>query len=142
MFFHHDLYDFWFRSKGVWVSKLVKVTVGLLDEEELLAISQIHKLSEVEFGVKMDWNYVTKDESGQMSWCVDANQPNLVFTSKSLNSDTPRILDYQMIEANKLVIKFGKLEETFYLENDNKRLRELRQEGKLLRRLWEEKLSA
>jgi hypothetical protein len=47
-----------------------------------------------------------------------------------------------MIEVNKLVIKFGKLEETFYLENDNKRLRELRQEGKLLRRLWEEKLSA
>ncbi|MBD1808357.1 hypothetical protein H6F98_23295 [Microcoleus sp. FACHB-SPT15] len=141
MFFHHDLYDFWFRSRGVWVSKLVKVTVGLLDEQELLAISQIHQLSEAEFGVKMAWNYVTKDESGQMSWCVDANQPNLVFTNKSLTGDTPRILDYQMIGVNKLVIKFGKLEETFYLENDNKRLRELRQEGKLIRRLWEEKLS-
>ncbi len=142
MITHNNLYNFWVRSKGAWVSKLVNVVVSLLDEKELLAISQIHLLDQVEFGVTMSWKYNTKEESGHMSWCVDSKQPGLVFTNKSLATDTPRILNYQMVNDNKLIITFGKLEETFFLESDRRRLRELRYEGKLVRRLWENKVCA
>jgi hypothetical protein len=41
--FEHDrLYQFWSRSQGLWMSKLAKVTLCLLDERELQAFSQIH----------------------------------------------------------------------------------------------------
>jgi hypothetical protein len=142
MIIHNNLYNFWSRSQGIWFSKLVKVVVGLLDEQELLSISQAHLLTEPEFGVKMSWEYNTKPESGQMSWCVDANQPGFVFTNKGLTTDKPCVLTYQMVNPNKLVMTSDKLEETFLLDSDSRRLRELRCEGKLLRRLWEHKLGA
>ena len=139
----NKLYNFWSRSQGVWVSKLVTVIVSWLEEQELLSISQIHNLTGAEFGVKMAWRYSKKPESGNMSWCVNANYPNLVFTNKSLTNDSlPRVFSYQMLDANQLVITAGKYEETFLLEGDNRRLRELRYEGKLIRRLWEEKVGA
>ena len=141
MFTHKDLYNFWLCSTGVWDSLLVTVTVNLLDKQELISISQIHHLDRVEFGVKMSWDYKKKPESGTMSWCVNANQPNLVFTNKGLTTETPCVLNYQLLAANKLAITVGKLEETFFLASHKRRLRELRYEGKLVRRLWENKVS-
>ncbi len=134
-----SLYNFWYRSEGIWFSKLVKVAVRLLDEQELLAISQIHHLNKAQFGIRMSWEYNTKVQPGQMSWCIDISHPGKVFTDKGLLSNTPQILYYQMVDDNQLVITSGKYEETFLLKGDNRRLRELRYEGKLVRRLWENK---
>lgn len=143
MFTHTQLYNFWLRSQGIWDSQLVTVTVSWLDERELASVSQIHHLSATEFGVKMTWQYKKKSASGDMCWCVDAQQPQLVFTDKSLTDNSPpRIFNYQILAVNKLIITAGKYEETFVLESDNRRLRELRIEGKLIRRLKEQKIAS
>lgn len=143
MFIHNELYKFWLPSIGVWDSHLLTLTVKWLDEEELLLISKIHHLHQAEFGVKMSWEYKKKSDSGHMSWCVDAARPNLVFTNKSLAPESsPRIFNYQLLAANKLVMSVGKYEETVMLESDRRRLREQRYDGKLIRRLWEEKVRA
>lgn len=142
MLTHTQLYNFWLRSQGIWDSQLVTVTVNWLDERELASISQIHHLSATEFGVKMSWQYKKKSASGNMCWCVDAERPQLVFTNKSLTDDSPpRVFNYQMLAANKLIITAGKYEEMFLLESDERRLRELRIEGKLIRRLKEQKIA-
>jgi hypothetical protein len=142
MLTHSQLYNFWLRSQGMWVSRLVTVSVNWLDNQELAAISQIHYLSATEFGVKMSWQYNKKSDSGNMCWCVDTDQPQLVFTNKSLTANSPpRIFDYRMLAENKLIITAGKYEEMFLLETDNHRLRELRIEGKLIRRLKEQKVT-
>jgi hypothetical protein len=47
-----------------------------------------------------------------------------------------------MVNEHKLVMTVGKYEETVVLEGDTRRLREQRYEGKLLRRLWENKFRA
>jgi hypothetical protein len=138
---HYCLYNFWCRSEGIWFSKLVKVAVRLLDEQELLAISNIHHLEQAEFGIKTAWEYNSKAESGYMSWCVNANQPSLVFTNNLLNN-TPQIINYQMVDENQLVMTGDNYEETYFLDGENRRLRELRYNGKLLRRLWEDKFAA
>jgi hypothetical protein len=143
MFIHNELYKFWLPSTGVWDSHLLTLTVKWLHEEELLLIGKIHHLHQAEFGVKMSWEYKKKSESGHMSWCVDAARPNLVFTNKSLAPESsPRIFNYQLLAANKLVMSIGKYEETVMLESDRRRLREQRYDGKLIRRLWEEKVRA
>ena len=142
MLIHSQLYNFWLRSQGIWISQLVTVSVNWLNDEELAAISHIHCLSATEFGVKMSWQYSKKSDSGNMCWCVDADQPQLVFTNKSLTDNSlPRIFDYRMLADNKLIITAGKYEEMFLLESDNYRLRELRIEGKLIRRLKEQKVT-
>ena len=142
MLIHDNLYHFWFRSVGSWDSLLVKVAASWLSEQELLSLSQIHHLSQPEFGVKVSWEYKKKSEEGNMSWCVDANHPNLIFTNKTLKHNSPpSILNYQLPDANKLVITVDDLEETFMLASSTRRLRELRYQGKLLRRLWEQKVS-
>ena len=142
MLIHSQLYNFWLRSQGIWISQLVTVSVNWLNNEELAAISHIHCLSATEFGVKMSWQYSKKSDSGNMCWCVDADQPQLVFTNKSLTDNSlPRIFDYRMLAENKLIITAGKYEEMFLLESDNYRLRELRIEGKLIRRLKEQKVT-
>lgn len=143
MLIHDSLYHFWSRSIGVWDSLLVKVTANWLSEQYLISLCQLHHLSQPEFGVIVSWEYKKKSDSGNMSWCVDANHPNLIFANKTLKHDSPpSILNYQLPDANKLVITVGQLEETFVLASDKRRLRELRYQGKLLRRLWEEKVSA
>jgi hypothetical protein len=143
MFIHNELYKFWLPSIGVWDSHFLTLTVKWLDEEELLLIGKIHHLYQAEFGVKMSWEYKKKSDSGHMSWCVDAARPNLVFTNKSLAPESsPRIFNYQLLAANKLVMSVGKYEETVMLESDRRRLREQRYDGKLIRRLWEEKVRA
>ncbi len=143
MLTHSQLYNFWLRSQGMWVSQLVTVSVNWLDDQELAAISQIHCLSATEFGVKMSWQYSSKkSDSSNMCWCVDTDQPQLVFTNKSLTANSPpRIFDYHMLAENKLIINAGKYEEMFLLETDNHRLRELRIEGKLIRRIKEQKVT-
>ena len=142
MFIHDSLYHFWFRSIGVWDSLLVKVTANWLSEQELISLCQIHHLSQPEFGVTVSWEYKKRSDSGNMSWCVDANHASLIFANKTLKPDSPpSVLNYKLPDANKLVITVGQLEETFVLASDKRRLRELRYQGKLLRRLWEEKVS-
>jgi hypothetical protein len=141
--FEHDrLYRFWSQSQGLWISKLAKVTLCLLDERELPALSQIHVLEQPEFGIKLAWEYQLKAESGQMSWFVDAAQPGLVFTNKSVRADSsPAIYDYQMVGDRMLVTATGELEERTVLEGDRQRLRELRCDGTLVRRHWEHKFN-
>ena len=142
MLIHDNLYHFWFRSLGVWDSLLVKVTTSWVSDQELLSLCKTYNLTQPEFGVHVSWEYKKKLESGNMSWCVDTNHPNLIFANKTLKHDSPpSILNYQLLDANKLVIKVAQLEETFVLASDKRRLRELRYQGKLLRRLWEEKVS-
>jgi hypothetical protein len=141
--FEHDLlYQFWSRSQGLWMSKLAKLTLCLLDEQELAALSQIHLLEQPEFGIKLAWEYQRKAESGQMTWFVDAAQPGLVFTNKSVQADSlPAIYDYQMVDDHILVTATGELEERTVLEGDRQRLRELRCDGTLVRRHWEHKFN-
>lgn len=139
MLIHDNLYHFWSRSIGIWDSLLVKVTANWLSEQELLSCQ--HHLFQPEFGVKVSWEYQKKYESGNMSWCVDANHPNLIFANKTLKHNSPSILNYQLPDANKLVITVDELEETFVLASNERRLRELRYQGKLLRRLWEQKVN-
>jgi len=136
---HDNLHQFWRRSEGIWFSKLVNVTVRLLPHTELLAISQKHLLEQPEFGVRMSWEYNTKQQSGQMFWCVDTAYPGLIFADRSMLENIPQIFDYQMLSDRHLVITADKYSETFLLDSDRRRLRELRVEGKLIRRLWENK---
>ncbi len=139
---HDRLYQFWSRSQGLWLSKLTKVTLSFLSELELQAFRQIHSLAQPEFGVRMAWEYQIKEEKRQMSWCVDAAQPGLVFTNKSVTAHSlPAIYHYQMVGNHILVTASGELEERTVLEGDSQRLRELRCEGKLVRRHWENKFS-
>jgi hypothetical protein len=143
MFTHQVLYDFWCRSQSVWLCKLVKVTISFLNNQELSELSQTHQLKDVEFGVKLSWEYCTKQGSGYMSWCVNAHQPGLVFTNKGLSDDSPpQIYQYKMIDDNTLVMSVGKYEETIRLESANRRLREQRYDRKLIRRVWENKIEA
>ncbi len=137
---HDQLHQFWQRSQGIWFSKLVNVTVRLLPQTELSAISQRHLLEQPEFGVRMSWEYNTKPQSGQMIWCVDTAYPGLLFADRSMLDHSPQIFDYQMMSDRHLVITADKYSETFLLDGDFRRLRELRVEGKLIRRLWENKL--
>jgi hypothetical protein len=140
---HQHLYDFWLRSTGVWVSPLLTLNVNWLNASEIFAIAEIHALERVEFGIKMSWEYCKKPDSDYMSWCVDAKHPQVVFTDKSISHDSPpSIFNYQMPNANRLVVSVGKYEETIVLESHSRRLREQRYEGKLLRRLWEQKVDA
>jgi hypothetical protein len=142
-FRHSTLYQFWQRSQGIWLSKLVKVTLRLLDDPELQMFQRIHALEQPEFGVKMAWEYQTKSEGGQMMWCVDANHPSLVFTNQGITDESPpTIYQYQMVGDRTLVTTQGEIEERTALDGDSRRLRELRAEGKLVKRLWEIRFSA
>jgi hypothetical protein len=142
--FKHDrLYQFWWRSQGLWFSKLAKVTLRLLDERELQTFQHIHSLEHPEFGVRMAWEYQLNSEVGQMVWCVDAAQSSLVFTDGGITKNSsPAIYQYQMVDDLTLTTTNGEIEERTVLEGDNLRLRELRTEGKLVKRLWENRFSA
>jgi hypothetical protein len=140
---HDRLYQFWARSQGLWLSKLTKVTLSFLDEPELNAFQHIQPLITADFGVRMAWEYQTKAETGQMSWCVDATQPGLILTNKSVTPDSPpAIYRYQMIDDHVLITAAGDIEERTALEDDCQRLRELRRQGKLVRRFWENRFNA
>jgi hypothetical protein len=39
-FTHDTLYQFWVRSEGLWLSKLAKVTLRFLEEQELQTFRQ------------------------------------------------------------------------------------------------------
>jgi hypothetical protein len=140
---HDSLYQFWWRSQGLWLSKLAKVTLRLLDEGDLQTFRHHHSLKQPAFGVRMAWEYQTKAESGQMMWCVDATQPSLIYTDRGITDNSPpAIYYYQIIGDRTLVTTLDDIEERTALESDNCRLRELRTGGKLVKRLWENKFSA
>jgi hypothetical protein len=103
-------------------------------------MQQLHPLEHVEFGVYLSWDYFTKDESGQMSWCVDAEHTDVVFTNQGLlKQSSPQAYQYQMLDDDTLVMTAGNYQETVRLETDRRRLREHRYDGKLIRRVWEHK---
>lgn len=139
-FKHEQLYNFWTRSEGIWFSQLVKVTVKLLDEPELLAISEIYLLTQAEFGVRTNWEFNTKAESGSMTWCVDASQPSLLFTNEKLpHEHLPQIFSYRLVNDNQLAIAGDDSEEIYWLDGNNRRRRELRYQNQLVSRVWETK---
>jgi hypothetical protein len=141
-FEHRNLYQFWARSQGLWLSKLARVTVRLLEEQELQAFQQTHALEQPEFGIKMAWEYETKADIGQMLWCVDAARSDVVFTNRGINDrDPPATYRYQMKNDFTLITTNGEVEERTALDGDSRRLRELRADGKLVKRLWENRFS-
>jgi hypothetical protein len=142
--FKHDrLYQFWWRSQGLWFSKLAKMTLSLLDEREIQKFEYVDSLEQPEFGIQMAWEYQTNLAAGQMAWCVDAAQSNLIFTNRSITENClPAIYRYQMIDDHTLITTLGEIEERTVLEGDSRRLRELRTGDKLVRRLWENRFSA
>jgi hypothetical protein len=142
--FNHDgLYQFWSRSQGLWSSKLAKVSVRLLDEQELQTLQHIHSLERPDFGIRMAWEYQSKSDIGQMMWCVDAYQPNSIFADQSVAANTsPAVYGYHMIEGQTLITTNGQHEERTTLDGDSRRVRELRSGGRLVKRLWENKFSA
>jgi hypothetical protein len=140
MFTHDPLYDFWSRSQGMWFSKLVNLTMKLLDSPELLATNEIDTWPQPEFGIKLSWQYNTKPESGQMFWWVNSDLSGLIFTDRGIRNDLqPATYNYQMPSQSTLVTTVGKFEETNILDGSHRRLRELRFDGKLMRRHWEHK---
>ena len=151
IFSHEELRQFWVRSQGVWFSKLAKVAISFLDNAELQTVGKIHDLNDsILFGIRLQWEYYTHSKSGQIRWCVDAAHPNLIFPDRSAtqafidrstNSDQPPTIHYKLHNSNELIMTVADLEERILLENDNHRLREQRQDGKLIRRLWEHKLN-
>jgi hypothetical protein len=142
-FQHQKLYNFWLRSEGLWSSKLVSITINLLDPQDLLAVTRLHQLKQPEFGVKLSWKRNPDGRSGQMLWCVDAHWPNMVFTNQGVTSDhQPHTYDYALLGDSSLVTRAGNAEETNRFESNDHRLRELRYEGKLIRRHWERKLGS
>lgn len=142
-FQHEQLHNFWVRSEGIWFSQLAKVTVKLLDEQELLAISQIFLLTQAEFGVRINWEFNTKAESGSMAWCVDASKPSLLFTDETLPYEhLPQIFSYRLINDNQLAIATGESEEIYWLDGNSRRRRELRYQNQLVSRVWESKFTA
>jgi hypothetical protein len=142
--FKHDrLYQFWWRSQGLWVSKLAKMTICLLDKQEIQKFEYMDSLEQPEFGIKMAWEYQTKLEAGQMMWCVDAAQSSLIFTNRGITENNlPAIYRYRMIDDHTMITTLGEIEERTVLEGGSRRLRELRTGNKLVRRLWENRFSA
>jgi hypothetical protein len=141
-FKHCNLYQFWWRSQGLWLSKLAKVTLRFLDDPELQTFQQIHALERPEFGVKMAWEYQAKADVGQMVWCVDAARSSVVFANQGMTDNTPpATYRYQMIGDFTLITTNGEVEERTALDGDSRRLRELRANGKLVKRLWENRFS-
>ncbi|NJM86106.1 MAG: hypothetical protein HC847_01685 [Hydrococcus sp. RU_2_2] len=112
------------------------MTVRLLHSSELSPIRQRHEL-DTEFGIRTSWEY--RNKAGQTVWAVAANYPSLIFTDKCSDNHSPQILGYQMVNDHQLVIAADRYEETFRLEEDNRRLRELRFVGKLIQRIWEDR---
>jgi hypothetical protein len=142
-FKHGSLYQFWWRSQGIWLSKLAKVSLRLLDDRELRSVYKLHALEQPEFGVKMNWEYYSKPLSGQMVWFVDSTQADLIFIDKSVGPDSqPDIYSYRVIDGQTLVTTNGSIEETTMLDGHSRRVRELRLNGKLFRRIWENKLGS
>lgn len=143
MLVHQSLYKFWRRSQSLWSCKLVQVAVRFLNTSELSIMQQLHQLKQVEFGVYLDWKYLTRDKSGQMSWCVSSDYAGVVFTNQGLLANSPQVYQYRMLEDdNTLVMAVDQYEETIRLETDYRRLREHRYDGKLIRRVWEHKVEA
>jgi hypothetical protein len=141
-FEHCNLYQFWERSQGLWLSKLAKVTIRFLDESELQLFQQIHALEQPEFGIKMAWEYEIKADIGQMMWCVDAAHSSVVFADRGItNRDPPTTYHYRMMADFTLITTNGEVEERTALDGDSRRLRELRADGKLVKRLWENRFS-
>jgi hypothetical protein len=142
-FKHRDLYQFWQRSQGLWLSKLVKINVRFLKERELQIFRQNHSLEQPEFGVRIAWEYRMKAEVGQMLWCVDSAQPHLVFTNQGFiykgitAQGPPTIHHYQVFGEHTLITLGNGMEESTSLKGDSCRLRELRSGGALVRRIWE-----
>lgn len=155
-FSHNALYQFWLRScrasqgesQGVWCSNLATVTVRFLTASELQEVGQLHHLKNIEFGICVQWQYNNKPQAGQIRWCVDSKHPHLIFPDRSAAktfanradaSDKPPVLYYTLFNANEISITIGDLEERVYLQHDTYRLREIRQNGQLIRRVWENK---
>lgn len=134
-FKHQKLYDFWLRSAGLWLAKLVKVVIKMLTPPDLAIVTQLHQLEQAEFGIRMSWEYSLRNESGQMIWYVTADHPDTLFTNHGINPDRqPGIYHYQLLGDDILRTIDGKAEETNILEKSNQsRLRELRYDGKLIR---------
>jgi hypothetical protein len=141
---HTKLYEFWSRSEGLWLSKLVKVSIKLLTPTDLLAVTLLYQLEQPEFGIRLSWEKNISEGFGQMIWCVDASQANSIFTNMGINPDSqPSVYHYHLQSDDTLITIYGKAEETNLLEqNNNRRLRELRYDGKLIRRHWEDKFGA
>jgi hypothetical protein len=140
---HDRLYHFWERSQGLWLSKLAKVTLRFLEEQELQSFPPIEGLSIPAFGIKMAWEYQTKPDSGQMLWCVDADQASLIFANQGIMANSfPISYQYQMLDSCALVTTNGDAEERTALEGNSRRVRELRTGGKLVKRIWENRFSA
>jgi hypothetical protein len=140
---HDCLYHFWERSQGLWLSKLAKVTLRFLDEQELQSFPPVDGLANPAFGIRMAWEYQTKPAVGQMLWCVDADRDSLVFANQGITANSlPAIYRYQMRDDDSLVTTNGDTEERTALEGDSRRVRELRMGEKLIKRLWEHRFSA
>jgi hypothetical protein len=145
---HEDIYDFWFRSIGVWQSQLSVLTVDWLDKRELSEVSNIHHLSKADFGIKMNWNYKHRKEDGCIFWSVSREYKNLIFPSQSFRDNMP-LCTYQCRVIGKSKISFtinavdtvDTYEETIFLKNNECRTRELRLAGRLIRRLRENRLN-
>jgi hypothetical protein len=139
---HQDLYDFWLRSEGFWFSKLAKITIQLIEPSVFVDLAHSHQLQDPEFGIRINWEYSHQQTPGQMIWCVDAAHPSLVFTNQSISPGSlPSVYQYRMLSDNSLVTTDGHAEETNWLKQDHRRLREIRRAGKLIRRIWENKLN-
>ncbi len=138
-----SLHRFWGRSQGLWLSKLAKVSLRLLEEQELQGLQQIHSLEHPAFGIRMAWEYQMKPEVGQMMWCVDATQPHVIFADRNMADSTSlAVYRYEMVEDQTLITTNGENEERTVLEGDSRRVRELRASGRLVKRLWESRFSA
>lgn len=140
MLTHDSLYTFWLRSQGIWFSKLVNVTIKLLECGELLANDSVENIEHSEFGIRLGWEYNTKSEAGQMLWWTRSDRPGLIFTNKGIGNFTqPATYTYSLPSKDTLITSIGQFEETNILDGDNRRLRELRFDGKLMRRHYEQK---
>jgi hypothetical protein len=122
---------------------IARTLVFQISEDDAEFVGRTRDPEQPEFGIQMAWEYQTNLAAGQMAWCVDAAQSNLIFTNRSITENClPAIYRYQMIDDHTLITTLGEIEERTVLEGDSRRLRELRTGDKLVRRLWENRFSA
>ncbi|GEM_PF-4167261 len=112
-------------------------------------------------------NFDNKNFEYLMNCCTDSEQPGLMFcqfgsnvTEQNLKDDNRGrilkevipdmknlilsnsfiVLDYIFVDSHTLITSSGKYKATTRLESENKRYREETYDGRVIRRVWEEKL--
>ena len=87
-----------------------------------------------QFGSNVTEQNLENDRQGRILKEVIPDMKSLILTNSFI------VLDYIFVDSNTLITKSGKYKATTRFDTDTKRFREETYDGRVVRRVWEEKL--